>query len=63
MTAKKKAAKKAPARKSRAAEWQEPAPDSNVPKGMTQLGRSYAKTWQPEEGESLYGTVTSGVRS
>ena len=58
----KKAPRKKAPRKTAAQEYPEPAP-AEIPKGMKQLGGSYAKTWEPEIGESLHGVVTGGVRS
>lgn len=58
---KKKTAKKT-TRKTAAQEYPE-APPANIPEGMKTLGSSYAKTWEPDVGDSIHGTVTGGVRS
>ena len=34
----------------------------DIPEGMKQMGGGYAKTWTPEEGESIHGPTTSEVR-
>ncbi len=39
-----------------------PATANDIPEGMERIGSGNAPTWKPEEGESLHGVVTDGVK-